>query len=147
MPTAPFILPRSLTLAIFSRAAARRTTTLASSLPTVVGLAVWPWVRLSMGTAAKAWAISRSLVITASSAGSSTASRPPLSCSAWLVLLMSSLVQAKCTNSAAFSSSGRASNLDLIQYSTALTSWLVTFSMSLMAWPSASLKFFARPMR
>jgi hypothetical protein len=41
---------------------------------------------------------------------------------------MSSLVQAKCTNSlAAFRSSGRASNLDLIQYSTALTSWLVVF--------------------
>ena len=31
-----------------------------------------------------------------------TWSRPERSCSAWLVLLMSSLVQAKCTNSAAF---------------------------------------------
>ena len=46
---------------------------------------------------------------------------------------MSSLVQAKCTNSLAAFSSGRASNLDLIQYSTALTSWLVVFSISLMA--------------
>ena len=32
--------------AIFSRAVTSRTTTLAISLPTVVGLAVWPWVRL-----------------------------------------------------------------------------------------------------
>ena len=81
----------------------------------------------------------------ASSAGSSTCSRAPLSCSAWLVLLMSSLVQAKCTNSLAARSSGRASNLDLIQYSTAFTSWLVVFSISLMASASASEKFFTRP--
>ncbi len=52
-----------------SRAVARRTTTLASSLPTVVGLAVWPWVRLNIGTAAYACAISRSLPITPSSRG------------------------------------------------------------------------------
>ncbi len=121
--------------------------TLAISLPTVVGLAVWPCVRLSMGTSACRWAISRSLSTMRSSAGSTTWSRPARSCSAWLVLLMSSLVQAKCTNSAAFSSSGRASNFALIQYSTAFTSWLVVFSMSLMAWVSASEKFFARPCR
>ena len=46
------IVAMTLTLAIRSRAATRRTTTLATSLPTVVGLAVWPWVRLSMGTSA-----------------------------------------------------------------------------------------------
>ena len=130
-----------------SQAACRRTTTLASSLPTVVGLAVWPWVRLSMGTSANWWAISRSLSTMRSRPGRMTWSRPERICSAWLVLLMSSLVQAKCTNSAAFSSSGRASNLDLIQYSTAFTSWLVVFSMSLMALASASEKFFTRPSR
>ncbi len=51
--------------AIFSRAAARRTTTLAISLPTVVGLAVWPCVRLSIATSAYAWAISRKVAISA----------------------------------------------------------------------------------
>ena len=49
---------------------------------------------------------------------------------------MSSLVQAKCTNSAAADSSASPAKPALIQYSTALTSWLVVFSMSLMAWAS-----------
>jgi hypothetical protein len=49
-------------------------------------------------------------------------------------------VQAKWTNSLAARSSGRASNFDLIQYSTAFTSWLVVFSISLMAVASASEK-------
>ena len=83
----------------------------------------------------------------ASSAGSSTLSRDDWICSAWLVLLMSSLVQAKCTNSAAASNSGRASKRDLIQYSTALTSWFVVFSISLMAIASASEKLETRASR
>ena len=53
---------------------------------------------------------------------------------------MSSLVQAKCTNSPAARNSGWLSKRDLSQYSTALTSWLVVFSMSLMACASASEK-------
>ena len=113
----------------------------------MVGLAVCPWVRLSMGTAAYSWAMARIFSITASSAGSITCSRAARSCSAWLVLLMSSLVQAKCTNSLAARSSGRASKRDLIQYSTALTSWLVVFSMSLIALASASEKFLTSPSR
>ncbi len=52
---------------------------------------------------------------------------------------MSSLVQAKCTNSAAAVSSASPAKPALIQYSTALTSWLVVFSMALMASASASL--------
>ncbi len=123
-----------------SRAVARRATTLATSLPSVVGLAVWPWVRLSIGTSASACAMARSLSTSASSAGSSTSARALFSISAWLVLLMSSLVQAKCTNSAAADSSASPSKPALIQYSTALTSWLVVFSMSLMACASASEK-------
>ena len=79
-----------------------------------------------------------------SSAGSSTSARARCSISAWLVLLMSSLVQAKWTNSAAaFSSrcgSARPSKRPLSQYSTAFTSWLVVASMSLMARASASEK-------
>ena len=78
-------------------------------------------------------------------AGNRTCSRPALSCNAWLLLLMSSLVQPKCTNSPAASNSGRASNFDLSQYSTALTSWLVVLSMTLMASPSASEKCLTRP--
>jgi hypothetical protein len=81
----------------------------------------------------------RSLVMTRSSAGSSTCSRAAFNISAWLVLLMSSLVQAKCTNSAAASRSAWPLKRAFSQYSTALTSWLVVRSMSLMAWASASL--------
>ena len=40
---------------------------------------------------------------------------------------------------------GPASNLDLIQYSTAFTSWLVVFSISLIAAASASEKFVTSP--
>ena len=48
-----------------------------------------------------------------SSAGSHHLARAALSISAWLVLLMSSLVQAKCTNSpAAFSSAFARAGLD-----------------------------------
>jgi len=79
-----------------------------------------------------------------SSAGSITSSRAAFSISAWLVLLMSSLVQAKCTNSAAASSSAWPAKLRLIQYSTAFTSWLVVRSMALMASASASLNFLTR---
>ncbi|MCY1527751.1 hypothetical protein D9M68_628280 [compost metagenome] len=147
MPTAPFILPSSCTEAICARAFESRTATLAISLPTVVGLAVWPCVRESIDTSANWCAISRSLAIRPSMAGSITFSRAAWICRAWLVLLMSSLVQAKCTNSAAASSSGRASNFDLIQYSTAFTSWLVVFSMSLMASASASEKWETKPSR
>ncbi len=123
-----------------SRAARRRATTLATSLPTVVGLAVWPWVRLSIGVPAKVPAIFVSFSTILSTAGSSTSVRARCSISAWLVLLMSSLVQAKCTNSPAAFSSVLLSKRDFSQYSTAFTSWLVVFSMSLMAWASASQK-------
>src|SRR5690606_13174849 len=64
-----------------------------------------------------------------------------------LVLLVSSLVQAKCTNSLAARSSVRASDFDLSQYSAAFTSWLVVFSISLIAAASASETFFNRPRR
>ena len=53
---------------------------------------------------------------------------------------MSSLVQAKCTNSPAAFSSALFSKRLFSQYSTALTSWLVVRSMSLMACASASEK-------
>jgi hypothetical protein len=99
---------------------------LAISLPTVVGLAVWPCVRLSMGTPAKACAISRSLGDDAVQRRQQHLVAPGRSISAWLVLLMSSLVQAKCTNSSARPPARhRLAARSLIQYSTALTSWLV----------------------
>src|SRR6185437_13856919 len=45
LPTAPFHLPRMLTAAQRRRPRARRAAKLAISLPRVVGLAGWPWVR------------------------------------------------------------------------------------------------------
>ncbi|MNS64258.1 hypothetical protein D3C72_973790 [compost metagenome] len=54
---------------------------------------------------------------------------------------MSSEVQAKWMNSLAASSSALPLTCSLSQYSTALTSWLVTASMSLMRAASASVKF------
>ena len=53
---------------------------------------------------------------------------------------MSSEVQAKWMNSAARASSASSATFSFIQYSTALTSWLVTRSMSLMRAASASEK-------
>jgi hypothetical protein len=75
---------------------------LAISLPRVVGLAGWPWVRDSIGTSAWAWAISRAWRWRIS--GSSTLSRAALSIMPCEVLLMSSLVQAKWMNSLTASS-------------------------------------------
>ena len=43
---------------------------------------------------------------------------------------MSSLVQAKCTNSSAGPSSASSASCSLMKYSTALTSWLVVASMA-----------------
>ncbi len=76
----------------------------------------------------------------ASSAGSSTVARAAASINAWLVLLMSSLVQAKCTKASAACSSAFASKRCLSQYSTAFTSWFVRRSMALTASASASEK-------
>ena len=144
MPTAPFILASSCTAAICARARCRRATTLAISLPTVVGLAVWPCVRLSIGTSASACARASSLSDDAVERRQQHLVARGRSISAWLVLLMSSLVHAKCTNSAAAASAGwlsaAAVQRDLSQYSTALTSWLVVASMSLIACASASEK-------
>ncbi len=53
---------------------------------------------------------------------------------------MSSLVQAKWMNSSLSFSSGTWPMRWRSQYSTAFTSWLVSFSMSLIAWASASEK-------
>src|SRR5690606_14676133 len=75
-----------------------------------------------------------------SAAGSRIWSRPAFSISPWEVLLMSSEVQAQWTNSVTALSSALAAMRSLMKYSTALTSWLVVFSMSLMRWASASLK-------
>ena len=97
-------------------------------------------MRLSIGTSASARAWSRKRAISLSMAGSSTSARAACSIRPWLVLLMSSLVQAKCTNSPAALSSAMASKRPLSQYSTAFTSWLVVRSMSLIACASASEK-------
>ncbi|MCY1222137.1 hypothetical protein D9M72_342160 [compost metagenome] len=119
-------------------ARARRAATLAISLPSVVGLAGWPWVRDSIGCVALSLASSTRRACTRLSAGTMTPSRAPLSIMPCEVLLMSSEVQAKWMNSLAASSSALPLTCSLSQYSTAFTSWLVTASISLMRPASAS---------
>jgi hypothetical protein len=60
---------------------------------------------------------------------------------------MSSLVQAKCTNSFACARLASAPIFSLMKYSTALTSWLVVASIALIRSPSASLKSSAMAFR
>ena len=72
----------------------------ASSLPRVVGEAGWPWVWLGMGRAAYASACAHTSSTRASASGSHPVASPSRSMRAWAMLLMSSEVQAKCTNSA-----------------------------------------------
>ena len=52
MPTAPLILPSMGTAEIKARWRLKRATTLAISLPSVVGDAAWPWVRDSIAASA-----------------------------------------------------------------------------------------------
>jgi hypothetical protein len=73
-------------------------------------------------------------------AGSMTSARAAFTISAWLRLLMSSEVQAKCTNSSPAAAPGIALMRSLRKYSTALTSWLVVASMALTRSASASAK-------
>ena len=100
---------------------------MANSLPSVVGDAGWPCVRDIMGVSASALAMS-AIVLTISSMKGVTAATPERSMSACDRLLMSSDVQAKCTNSITAASSGCCTSLSLMTYSTALTSWLVVRS-------------------
>mmetsp|Transcript_47746 Transcript_47746/g.121821 ORF Transcript_47746/g.121821 Transcript_47746/m.121821 type:complete len:203 (+) Transcript_47746:768-1376(+) len=141
LPTAPAILPRYSWLATCWRWRCRRYATLAISLPMVVGEAVWPCVRLSIGTSANSFAIEASSAMIWSISGSTSPSTAERSWSAWLRLLMSSLVHAKCVNSSTLASSSLAANLSFSTYSTALTSWLVVRSTSFTACASAKLQF------
>ncbi len=60
---------------------------------------------------------------------------------------MSSLVQAKCTNSFACARLASAPIFSLMKYSTAFTSWLVVASIALIRSPSATLKSSAMAFR
>ena len=60
---------------------------------------------------------------------------------------MSSLVQAKCTNSSAGASSASSFSCSLMKYSTALTSWLVVPSISFTRAACTGLKPSARARR
>ena len=114
---------------------------LAISLPSVLGDAGWPCVRDSKGTLAFSRASSVNTESTFRSCGKSTSSRAPRNIKPCEVLLISSEVQAKWMNSLAFNRSERPATFSFKKYSTALTSWLVTASISLMRWASASEKF------
>ena len=99
VPVAPLILPK------YSAASTRRNwrrsrcASTASSLPSVVGVAVWPWVRESMATPAVSWASAAIWSVSDVAAGSHTSRTAPCTMSAYERLLMSSDVQAKCTSS------------------------------------------------
>src|SRR5690606_12831087 len=133
------------TAATASAARSSRTRTLAISLPSVVGEAVWPWVRESMGRAACSCASARRRAAICAIVGSRTSSRAARSISAWEVLLMSSDVQAKWMNSLTRASSASPATVSRRKYSTALTSWLVTRSMALIRAASASPKHSTTP--
>jgi len=113
---------------------------LAISLPIVDGVAGCPCVRESSGTAAQSSAIAASASMMRSIAGSMTCSRASRTISAWLRLLMSSEVQAKCTNSSPAAAPGIPAMRSFRKYSTAFTSWLVVASMALTRSASASEK-------
>ncbi len=127
MPTAPFILASSATAAIRVARARQPHRDVGDFLaerrrrsPSGRGCAPASAARRS------SLAIAAARASSASSAGSSTSRRAASSISAWLVLLMSSLVQAKWMNAGrAGSSRGSAAKRSASQYSTALTSWLV----------------------
>mmetsp|Transcript_1814 Transcript_1814/g.2880 ORF Transcript_1814/g.2880 Transcript_1814/m.2880 type:complete len:252 (+) Transcript_1814:923-1678(+) len=129
-PTAPAILPRTSTPRIDLTWARMRCTTLASSLPTVVGVAGWPCVCESIGTSASSCAMPVSFVSSSASMGRRTSSRASATISAYDRLLMSSEVHAKWKNSSCDASAELAPpKCSLRKYSTALTSWLVVRSM------------------
>ena len=78
--------------------------------------------------------------ITSSISGSIDVFIAPLSINPCERLLMSSDVQAKCTNSIYGFSPSTADNLSLTRYSTALTSWLVVASKAFTCLASSTLK-------
>ena len=85
-----------------------------------------------------------SLSTMASMAGSMSVSRACLSMRPCATLLTSSLVHAKCVNSATAASSALAAMRRLSTYSTALTSWLVVRSTSLTSCAISGVKFVHR---
>jgi len=100
-PVAPAILPRTSSLSSAAICGRSRATTLAISLPTVVGVAGCPCVCESIGTSASECAIWTSLSTILRIVGSSTFARASRSISAYDRLLMSSEVHAKWMNSVA----------------------------------------------
>ena len=125
-----------------ARAGARsRATTFAISLPSVVGDAVWPCVRDSIGCAASACAMPRSFAISASSVGSST-SCARVAQHQRVGEVVDVLAGAGEVDE--FERRGRARRRppmrSLMKYSTALTSWLVVRSIALMRAASATEK-------
>ena len=132
---------------------------MASSFPTVVGVAGWPCVWPSIGTAADACACATSAPTSFCSCGTRNSSRAPCSISACDTLLMSSDVHAKWMNStqprscAAVAAAVPAASMcfptsSLRKYSTAFTSWLVVRSIALIrSAPASASKLSASPCR
>mmetsp|Transcript_45752 Transcript_45752/g.115163 ORF Transcript_45752/g.115163 Transcript_45752/m.115163 type:complete len:243 (+) Transcript_45752:843-1571(+) len=131
----------------------RRSQNTPISLPRRVGVAGWPCVRASRGTSCHSRAMRSSGASTlVRRQGRRMSCRAPLSMRGRAVLLTSCEVRPKWMNSfvlatcAALSASpfllksaARASKRPFSQYSTAFTSWLVTFSCAFTATPSSWL--------
>ena len=103
----------------------------------MVGVAGWPCVRDSIGTAALACASDFSAAAISRRAGNRIADRASASIRPYARLLMSSDVQAKWMNSATPVISGMSAKRSFNQYSTAFTSWLVVRSIALTRAASA----------
>ena len=116
-----------------------RATTLAISLPSVVGVAGWPCVRASIGSVGmrvrQRAQIGDDVAQRAAAARRAAPRRARAPCAR---LLMSSDVHAKWMNSATRATSGTAAKRSFSQYSTALTSWLVCRSIALTRAASAT---------
>mmetsp|Transcript_15310 Transcript_15310/g.40662 ORF Transcript_15310/g.40662 Transcript_15310/m.40662 type:complete len:361 (-) Transcript_15310:25-1107(-) len=109
------------------------------SLAKFVGEAGCPWVLASIETS-HSGSLERRVDIKFSSSGRKQVSSEFLIISGFDVLLMSWLVSPKCTNSLK-GWRPSASNCSLMKYSTALTSWLVTFSVALTFSACSSVRF------
>ena len=111
----------------------------AISLLSRVGEAGWPWVLDNMGVLAWASESSDKASKTSSKCGRYTLWRDSFIDKGMAVLLISWEVKPKWMNSLYLPKSSL-SNSFLIKYSTALTSWLVVFSISLISLASSSEK-------
>ena len=118
----------------------KRSTKTPISLPKRVGEAGCPWVLASIGTSCHSILKSFNFEVKVIKDGIYTFSKASFVESGIAVLLMSCEVSPKWMNSLCWDNP-KLSNAFLMKYSTAFTSWLVTFSVSLIQSASSVEKF------